>query len=240
MPAAVTGPREPPVSEAELLARCAALAGKSLGQAAAELGAPVPESRARAKGWAGLLVEHYLGATAASRPEPDFQGLGIELKTIPINRRGRARESTFVCMAPTTVPTGLRWRDSAVRAKLSRVLWVPLESAPDIPLGNSRVGKPLLWSPTPAQERVLERDWTELTEMACLGQFEQLSPQHGEYLQIRPKAADAAELARATLPSGELGFTLPRGFYLRAGFTSALLRAHLALERAGAVAGEHA
>ena len=218
---------QPPGSEAELLQRCRSLAGKSLGQVAAELGIAVPASRTRGKGWAGQLIECYLGASAASLPEPDFLSLGIELKTIPVNRHGRAGESTFVCMAPLTANSGLCWTDSTVRRKLDRVLWVPLEADPEILPRHSRVGDAFLWSPSAQQAHVLEQDWQELMELLCFGEFDRISAKHGEYLQIRPKAANAASLARATLADGNSGYTLPRGFYLRTRFTNMLLAEHL-------------
>ena len=212
--------------------RCRALAGKSLGRVAAELNIAVPASRARAKGWAGQLMERYLGANAASQPEPDFMSLGIELKTIPVNRHGRARESTFVCMAPMTVEPGLCWSDSTVRHKLNRVLWVPIEADPGIMPSNSRTGNAFLWSPSPEQARILEQDWQELVEMLCFGEYDKVSAKHGKYLQIRPKAASSASLVRATLADGETGLTLPRGFYLRTRFTNLLLEEYLSADDA--------
>ena len=218
---------KPPGSEAELMRRCQALAGKSLGQVAAELDVALPTSRTRGKGWAGQLIERYLGASAASQPEPDFLSLGIELKTIPVNRHGRAGESTFVCMAPLSAASGLRWHDCTVRRKLNRVLWVPLEADPEIALQHSRVGNAFLWSPSPQQARILEQDWQELMDVLSFGEFDQVSAKQGEYLQIRPKAANSASLARATLAEGNSGYTLPRGFYLRARFTNMLLEDNL-------------
>ena len=214
---------EAPTSEPELLSRCAELAGKSLRQVADELNVVVPESQTRAKGWAGQLIECCLGATATSHPEPDFQNLGIELKTIPVNQKGKAKESTFVCTTPMTVSPGSGWSDSNVKNKLDRVLWVPIEADPAILLGNRRVGNAFLWSPTRKQAQVLEQDWRELIEMVSFGEFDKISSKHGEYLQIRPKAADSASRVKITLASGEVGLTLPRGFYLRTKFTNMLL-----------------
>lgn len=207
--------------------RCRELSGKSLGQVAAELNFAVPASRARAKGWAGQLIERYLGASAVSRPEPDFVSLGIELKTIPVNRHGKAKESTFVCTAPMTALSGLCWSDSTVKRKLNRVLWVPIETDPGIPPSNARAGNTFLWSPSPEQTRTFEQDWKELVEMLYFGEFDKVSAKHGEYLQLRPKAASSASLVRITLANGEPGFTLPRGFYLRTRFTNTLLKEHL-------------
>ncbi len=206
--------------------RCQELAGKSLGRVAAELNVAAPESRARGKGWAGQLIERYLGASAASQPEPDFTSLGIELKTIPVNRQGKAKESTFVCVAPMTVAPGLSWTASTVRHKLSRVLWVPIEADPEILPSNSRTGNAFLWSPSPEQTQILRQDWQELVEMLCFGDVDKISARHGKYLQLRPKAASSASLVRTTLADGKTGMTLPRGFYLRARFTNILLKEH--------------
>ena len=79
-------PVNPPSTEQELLARARDLAGKTLGELAWKHGRSVPKDLRRAKGWFGQLIEETLGATAASLAEPDFQQLGIELKTIPIGR----------------------------------------------------------------------------------------------------------------------------------------------------------
>jgi DNA mismatch repair protein MutH len=86
-----------PSSEAELLSRARALAGRTLGSLARELGSEPPPDLRRAKGFAGQLLERALGASAGLRGEPDFRGLGVELKSLPVSRAGKPCESTFVC-----------------------------------------------------------------------------------------------------------------------------------------------
>ncbi len=199
----------------------------SLRQIANEMDIIIPDNQTRAKGWAGQLIEYYLGATAASLPAPDFQHLGIELKTIPINKQGKAKETTFVCTAPMTVSPGVCWENSNVKNKLARVLWVPIEADANIKLENRRIGNGFLWSPDRVQEKILKQDWRELMDMICFGEHDAISTGHGAYLQIRPKAADSRSLVKATLSSGEPGLTLPRGFYLRTLFTNMLLQAYL-------------
>ena len=219
----------PPSTEQELLARARELAGKTLGELARKHGRTVPKNLRRAKGWFGQLIEDSLGATAASLAEPDFQQLGIELKTIPVSRDGKPRESTYVCVVPLTGGDGLVWEDSWVRRKLQRVLWVPVQADPDVPLAERRAGSPLLWDLEPDLEAVLRTDWEELMDMVCLGQLEQISARHGIYLQIRPKAANSRALRWAIGETGERILTNPRGFYLRTAFTSEVLRRHYAL-----------
>lgn len=218
-----------PHSEQELLDRARGIAGLTLAELAARLGCAVPRSPVRAKGWFGQLVERALGATAASLPEPDFQYLGVELKTLPLNRQRRPKESTYVCTVPLAENSGLTWHTSLVYAKLKRVLWLPVEGDRDIPLEARRIGTPLLWSPDSEQEEVLRQDWEELMDMVVLGQLDQIGARHGTYLQIRPKAANGRALCRTSDSQGDAAWTLPRGFYLRSQFTAQILSRHFVL-----------
>ncbi len=92
-----------------------------------------------------------MGADAASRDEPDFTRLSIELKTLPINRRGRPCETTFVCTIPLHRVGEVSWRDSRGRCKLAHVLWLIIEGERDIPLAERRVGAGLFWQPSAEQ-----------------------------------------------------------------------------------------
>ncbi|MEG0007713.1 MAG: DNA mismatch repair endonuclease MutH [Aeromonas sp.] len=218
-----------PQSEQELLARAYAMAGLPLAQLAADAGIPVPRDLRRDKGWIGQLIEWQLGASAGSKPEQDFPDLGIELKTIPVDPQGKPLETTFVCVAPLIGISGLRWEESNVRNKLSRVLWIPVEGSREIPIGERRVGMPLLWSPSEEEDNLLRQDWEELMDMIVLGEVEQISARHGQVMQLRPKAANSKALTRAIGRNGQPIQTLPRGFYLKIDFTHQLLLRHFAL-----------
>lgn len=213
----------PPASENELLARARALAGLTLSALAARAGVEMPTETRRAKGHAGALLERLLGATAASRPEPDFPTLGVELKSIPLDARGLPRESTFLCVAPLRAANNGRFEESLVWRKLRRVLWVPVEGTPEIPLGRRRVGWPVLWSPDAVEAQTLREDWEELMEMLSAGGIDRIDARIGQYLQLRPKAANGRALARSFDTDGEPGLALPRGFYLRPHFTRRIL-----------------
>ncbi len=216
-----------PKTEAELLSRCQKLAGMTWATLASTYNQTLPTSLIQAKGFMGQLMEQVLGATANNLPEPDFQHLGIELKTLPLNANGEPRESTYVCTAPISFNAEIEaWTNSRVRKKLARVLWVPFEADPKIPLNERRIGSALLWSPDPATESILRQDWEELTLMLHLGQTANLSAKLGTYLQIRPKAAHSRIVNPGINEQGEDMFQNPRGFYLRSLFTQKILEAH--------------
>lgn len=222
--------RSPPDSEAQLFAQAQRLAGFTLGELGQMAGLPVPQDLKRDKGWTGLLLERWLGASAGSKPEQDFAALGVELKTIPVDNAGRPLETTFVCVAPLTGNSGVVWETSHVRHKLKRVLWIPVEGSREIPLSVRRVGSPLLWSPSEEEEHQLRMDWEELMDLIVLGRVESITARHGEVLQLRPKAANSKALTEAIGTEGQRILTLPQGFYLKKNFTRALLARHFLLQ----------
>jgi len=212
-----------PDSKEELLERCEALAGKTLGQIAAELEVEVPENLQRHKGWVGMLLESYLGADAGNKAEPDFMSLGIEMKTMPLNTLGEPKESTYVCTVSMQQSGDLVWQDSWVRRKLAHVLWVPIEADPKIPLSERYIGNAWLWQPNEQQDAILKRDWEELMDRVVLGEQADITAKEGEYMQIRPKAASSRTLVKGISSQGEQELINPKGFYLRTSFTKQLL-----------------
>jgi DNA mismatch repair protein MutH len=217
-------PVAPPRDEDELLTRARGLAGLTLGQLAEHMGATVPEDLRRAKGWTGALFERCLGATARSRALPDFEHLGIELKTLPVRLDGRPLETTFVCTIPLLDMARIEWEESGVFKKLRRVLWVPVEGTRSTAVAARRIATPLLWSPTPEEDADLRFDWEELGGMIGRGRVEDLTGHLGRYLQVRPKAADSHARRRALGADGAAFQALPRGFYLRTSFTARILQ----------------
>lgn len=218
----------PPDSLACLIERAQGLAGATLGEIAQQFDFPVPALHEAAKGWTGQLLEWVLGATAGSRPIPDFPELGVELKTLPVNRQGKPRESTFVCVVSLQQIGGQTWLNSSVYQKLRCVLWVPYWSEPEVPLLNSVLGHALLWQPCADELASIQQDWEMFAELIALGRWDQITGRLGQDLQIRPKGADSKALCEAFDATGRLVKTLPRGFYLRAQFTHALMQRYFA------------
>lgn len=213
-----------PQTESELLARAGDLSGLPLSAVAARLGHGVPPDLRRAKGFVGSLLERALGATASSRAAPDFEALGVELKSLPIGKDGAPCESTFVCTIDLVRIADVEWQSSLVKRKLSRVLFVPVEGDRALPVAVRRIGTPFLWSPSAEDEAALRFDWEELAGLIGRGDAESITGHIGKHLQVRPKAKDAAARRRGVDTDGMPYAALPRGFYLRASFTAKILQ----------------
>lgn len=216
-------PKTEPQTIQQLKTRAEVLAGVSLGELADINKIKIPANFKREKGWTGQLLELSLGATAGSKSQQDFAKLGVELKTIPINEHCQPLETTYVCYAPLLEVAGIEWHTSNVRNKIQQVLWVPIDGRRDTPPRDRRIATPFLWTPSPEQDNQLRMDWEELMEMIALGEIENITARHGQYLQIRPKAADGSALTDAIGKNGKKIQTRPRGFYLRKEFTQTIL-----------------
>ncbi|ABV35742.1 DNA mismatch repair endonuclease MutH [Shewanella sediminis HAW-EB3] len=214
---------KPPHSIEELMLRANNMAGLTLGQLADSHGLSTPVNLKRDKGWVGQLIEHELGAIAGSRPEQDFLHLGIELKTIPVDSKGKPMETTYVTVAPLVDIQGLTWENSVVCHKLQTVLWVPVQGERQIPVADRQIGTPILWTPNSDEIALLKQDWEEIMEFISLGQVQQLTARHGEVLQLRPKGANSRSVTQSIAKDGSTTMTNPRGFYLKTQFTQAIL-----------------
>ncbi len=187
----------------------------------------VPPDLRRAKGWPGQLLEIALGATASSRAQPDFPHLGIEMKSVPVDERGRPREGTYVCTAPLSLNGLGSWEDSWLRRKLRRVLWIPLLG--EGPPGQRLVGSPVMWSPDEDEWQLLRDDWESFAASVALGELWQMDGRRGKVLQLRPKGANRRSTTWTLDDGAQWVQAMPRGFYLRPAFTGAILARALIL-----------
>jgi len=221
-------PAEPTEEDVgRLLAHARALVGQSLAEIADALGLPVPVGHVRTKGWSGQLIEQELGLSQGGQVAgPDFPALGLELKTVPVDGRGRPQESTAVCQIDPIAIAAESWESSTVRHKLARLLFVALE----VPrgarsLGERRVAGVRLWSPDAATEALLRDDFQHVVrEYFRKGRSDALTGHVGRILQVRPKGANAADTRRGYGPDGQPARVGKCGFYLRPAFVGAILR----------------
>jgi DNA mismatch repair protein MutH len=195
------------LDEREILERALVFAGRPL----SSLGA-----LSEGKGAVGELVERALGLARSSAPEPDFKAAGVEVKTLPVDD-GKVVESTWVCSASPASIVEETWPTSRVKAKLARVLFVPVEAKGDV--GARRVGTAFLWSPADDEERTLRGDWEDLADLVAHGLGFAVTARRGRALQLRPKAKHARVVRTAVDVEGDAYELRPQGFYLRRAFT---------------------
>ena len=110
----------------EAIRRINLLAGKDLRAMADSYGIPVWKNGHENKGWAGLVIEHYLGLPQNSRQAPDFGDW--ELKVVPLRKDNdgtlRVKESMAITMLEPTEVLANKFKDSHLYDKLRSMVVV--------------------------------------------------------------------------------------------------------------------
>ncbi len=110
----------------EAVRRINLLAGKDLRAMADEYKIPVWKNGRENKGWAGLVIERYLGLPQNSRQEPDFGDW--ELKVVPLRKDAagnmRVKESMAITMLEPAEVLADKFEDSHLYDKLRSMVVV--------------------------------------------------------------------------------------------------------------------
>lgn len=110
----------------EAVRRINQLAGRDLREIADEYRIPVWKNGHENKGWAGLVIERFLGLPQNSRQAPDFGDW--ELKVVPLRRDRdgnlRVKESMAITMIEPTEVLGNKFEDSHLYDKLRSMVVV--------------------------------------------------------------------------------------------------------------------
>jgi DNA mismatch repair protein MutH len=110
----------------EAVRRINLLAGKDLRPLADQYGIPVWKNGRENKGWAGLVIERYLGLPQNSRQAPDFGDW--ELKVVPLRKDAegklRVKESMAITMLEPAEVLANKFEDSHLYDKLRSMVVV--------------------------------------------------------------------------------------------------------------------
>lgn len=211
----------------ELEQRLNSIMGRSIAELAALAQVPLPYHNSMAKGFAGQLIEIFLGAHARNLPVPDFEKLRIELKTLPLNADLKPQESTFLCSANLGNDRFVPFNQSALYHKVKQILFVLLFAPSGAPMGIRHILGYFYFRPDAATLNLIETDYNEFFELVTSGRTNEIDGACGNIIQMRPKAATSKDVVPYRDATGHIRYTIPRGFYLRTEFTRNLVAAFL-------------
>jgi DNA mismatch repair endonuclease MutH len=199
---------------AEALRRIKLLSGRNLRPLAEQYGVTVWKNGHKNKGWAGQVIEQYLGLPQNSLQAPDFGSW--ELKVVPLARAAdgtlRVKESMAITMIEPAEIVANKFEDSHLYDKLRSLIVVArifenvedtsstLHSAAEFDLDN------------PSIRKQVEADYEAIREIIRLHGLEALTGDTGKYVQARTKGRGHGSTSRA--------------FYARALFVAHILNLH--------------
>jgi DNA mismatch repair protein MutH len=199
---------------AEALWRIRLLSGKDLRPLAEQFGVTVWKNGHKNKGWAGQVIEQYLGLPQNSLQAPDFGSW--ELKVVPLIRAAdgtvRVKESMAITMIEPVEVLVDRFEDSHLYDKLRSMIVVArifenvqdtssiLHSAAEFDLDN------------PSIRKQVEADYEAIRDIIRTKGVEALTGDTGKFVQARTKGRGHGSTSRA--------------FYARALFVAHILNLH--------------
>jgi DNA mismatch repair endonuclease MutH len=199
---------------AEALRRIKLLSGKDLRPLADVYGITVWKNGKKNKGWAGQVIERYLGLRQNSLQAPDFGSW--ELKVVPLRSAAdgtvSVKESMAVTMIEPTEVLANKFEDSHLYDKLRSMIVVArifenveddssvLHSAAEFDLDN------------PSIRKQVNDDYEAIREIIRVKGIAALTGDTGRYVQARTKGRGHGSTSRA--------------FYARALFVAHILNLH--------------
>jgi len=186
------------LSRAEALRRIRLLTGKDLRPLADQYGITVWKNGRKNKGWAGQVIEQYLGLPQNSLQAPDFGSW--ELKVVPLiratNGTVRVKESMAITMIEPAEVVANAFADSHLYDKLRSMIVVArifenvedtisiLHSAAEFDLDN------------PSIRRQVEDDYEAIRELIRSKGVNTLTGDTGKYVQARTKGRGHGSTSR--------------------------------------------
>jgi DNA mismatch repair protein MutH len=157
-------------------------------------------SSATTKGIVGRIYEAYFGIEPNQRPEPDFVGAGIELKSVPILLAGaeaRAKERVSLGMIDWRSLPDESWETALARRKLEHLMLIFYEWSPLRPIGYFKTLVAGLWKPDDETLAALEQDWMTIQRLAIEGRIHEASESLTTSLGAATKGAGHGSKTRA-------------------------------------------
>ena len=184
---------------AEALRRIKLLSGKDLRALADQYRITVWKNGHKNKGWAGQVIEQYLGLPQNSLQAPDFGTW--ELKVVPLTRAAdgtlRVKESMAITMIEPAEVVASKFEDSHLYDKLRSMIVVArifenvedtasiLHSAAEFDLDN------------PSIRKQVEADYAAIQEVIRSKGLDALTGDTGRYVQARTKGRGHGSTSRA-------------------------------------------
>lgn len=206
--------KRPVLDRDEAVRRINLLAGRDLRPLADELGVTVWKAGRKNKGWAGHVLERYLGLAQNSRQAPDFGSWDLKLVSLRRSPDGalRVKETMAITMLEPAEVVSNEFADSHLYDKLRRLVIVSriAEDAEDARSLLHAAAKFDL--DDPALFRAVKADYELIRATIRERGFAALSGDSGELIQARTKGRGHGSTTRA--------------FYARTGFIALMLNLH--------------
>ncbi|QJC33052.1 MutH/Sau3AI family endonuclease [Enterobacteriaceae endosymbiont of Donacia semicuprea] len=211
-------------NEKMLLLRAQLIKGFNIIDIARWLDYKIPKNIKEDKGIIGKLIEFYLiGKNSYNRLSKDLPYLGIEIKTLTINKKNKVINDNFICSFSLINEKNFIFYKSKLYNKLLKILWIPIIKNINTPYTMNKIGKAFLWEPSNNDKIKLFNDWNNLIKLLILGQIKNINSYNGYILLVKNKS-NKTKLTKAINKNGKVIFITPKSFYFKKKFLNYVLK----------------
>ena len=171
------------------------------------------------KGAIGTVIEEsWYGYTPNSESEPDFPEAGVELKVTPYlrGRNGIRAKERLVCNIINYMEEYDRtFNTSSFWHKCNTMLLMSYEHLEDLPKGEFRIDKAILFSFPEADLLIIERDWETIMTKVRNGLAHEISEGDTLYLAACTKGATSASVRPqpfSSIPAKQRAYSLKSSY----------------------------
>ena len=171
------------------------------------------------KGAIGSVIEEsWFGYSINSESEPDFPEAGVELKVTPyIRKKGeiRAKERLVCNIINYMEEYDKTFRTSSFWHKCETMLLMSYEHLYDVPKGNYKIDRAILFSFPVADLAIIEHDWNVIMEKVRRGEAHLISEGDTMYLAACTKGANASSVRQqpfSSIPAKQRAYSLKSSY----------------------------
>ncbi len=135
------------------------------------------------KGIIGKIIENIFQIKNKNDSDADWNDIGLELKTIPLNKKLNPKELTKICIIKKN-NIKVNWEKSQVYKKIKNILWIPYEGSVKIAISKKRILIPFIYTLTNKEEKIIKNEWEIIIESFLFCNNNNFFIKEGEFLKL--------------------------------------------------------
>ena len=183
---------------------------------------------ATGKGAIGTVIEEsWFGYSPNPKPEPDFPEAGVELKVTPYihGKDGLRAKERLVCNIINYMEEYDRtFKTSSFWHKCNTMLLMSYEHRENVPKGDFRIDKAVLFSFPEEDLRIIEHDWETIMQKVRNGRAHEITEGDTLYLSACTKGANASSVRKQ--PFSDI-LAKQRAYSLKSTYMTQILRKYI-------------
>lgn len=179
------------------------------------------------KGASGLIIENLLGLENNGSPKADLEGIGVEVKVLPIQLYNlKVKEPTQIKMINFMNVAKETWETAKIRDKIETIFWIAYgvprdeKTKKNLSQDNYIILDWFIDAPDQDKQKIFKSDWELIQAYIIRGDGDKLSCSMGQYIEPKTKGKNNQDVTDAPDGRGGVIKVRRRAFYFKKNYTN--------------------